>query len=198
MEELIQKIEELKKSKVKGLIDQRIKEFRKLGKGSKEKIFEELCFCILTANFNAERSIKIQKKIGRGFSDLSEEKLAEQLRRFGHRFPNARAKYIVEARKYEDNLNFEREWLVENIKGLGYKESSHFLRNIGFTSFAILDFHIIDILVKNKMIKRPKTLTKKKYLRIEEILKGFGRKINLNMSELDLYLWYLETGKIFK
>jgi N-glycosylase/DNA lyase len=41
-------------------------------------------------------------------------------------------------------------------------------------------------------------MTKKKYLEIEEILKKIGDRLNLNMAELDLYLWYLETGKILK
>ncbi|GAJ17855.1 unnamed protein product, partial [marine sediment metagenome] len=29
-----------------------------------------------------------------------------------------------------------REWVVKNFKGLGYKEASHFLRNIGYKNFA--------------------------------------------------------------
>ena len=53
-------------------------------------------------------------------------------------------------------------------------------------------------MVKNNLIEKPKTMTKTKYLEIEEILKSIGNKLNLNMAELDLYLWYLETGKILK
>jgi N-glycosylase/DNA lyase len=208
MKELVEVINKLKNSKVKEIVDIRIKEFKELGNKSNIEIFKELCFCILTANFNAEKSIKIQKEIGNGFLTLPESVLAKKLKVLGHRYYNTRAKYIVEARKYmnslkeiinsfnnEDNL---REWLVKNIKGLGYKEASHFLRNIGYTNFSILDFHIINILVKYGLIKKPKTLTKKKYLEIEEILKEVAKKLNINLAELDLYLWYMETGKILK
>jgi len=91
-----------------------------------------------------------------------------------------------------------REWIVRNVKGLGYKEASHFLRNIGFTQYAIIDFHIIDLLLKYKLIEKPKTLSKTKYLEIEELLRQIAKKLNLNLAELDLYMWYMETGKILK
>ena len=80
----------------------------------------------------------------------------------------------------------------------GYKEASHFLRNIGYRDFAIIDFHIIDLLVKFNIIEKPKTLTKKKYLEIEAILKKLGDKLHLDMGKLDLYLWYMETSEILK
>jgi len=166
-----------------------------------------MCFCILTANFNAEKSIKIQNEIGECFSNDSEEDLAKKLQELGHRFPNMRASYISESRNCKDMLkrvveslkNDElREWLVKNVKGIGYKETSHFLRNIGFDDFAIIDFHIIDILAKYDLIEKPKALTRKKYLEIEKILKKIAEKSGLNLAELDLYLWYMETGKILK
>ena len=201
-------LEKLKRSEVKELVNTKMKEFKSLGKKSSDKIFNELCFCILTANFNAERCIKIQSAVGEGFCYLIEPKLIERLKQLGHRFPETRGKYIAEAQQHKDTLKrkineFEnerelREWLVENVKGIGYKEASHFLRNIGFTNSALIDFHIIDILVRHKLIERPKTLTRKKYLEIEDVLKTLAQKTNLNLAELDLYLWYLETGKVLK
>ncbi|MEM2083200.1 MAG: N-glycosylase/DNA lyase [Nitrososphaerota archaeon] len=208
MKELIEAINKLKNNKVKEIVDARIKEFKEIGNKSNIEIFKELCFCILTANFNAERSIKIQREIGDGFLTFPEVTLAKKLKDLGHRYYDVRAKYIVEARKYANSLketinsfndeNKLREWLVENIKGLGYKEASHFLRNIGYTNFAILDFHIIDLLAKYGLIEKPKTLTRKRYLEIEKILKEIAEKLNMNLAELDLYLWYLSTGKILK
>ena len=91
-----------------------------------------------------------------------------------------------------------RTWLVKNIKGLGMKESSHFLRNIGYKNVAIIDFHIIDLLERNKLISRPKTLTKVKYFETESVLRKIAEKSDLTLAELDLYLWYMETGKILK
>ena len=207
MEKLIEKIESLKKGEIGKLVNDRIKEFKNINKKSTNELFNEMCFCILTANFNAEKSIKIQNEIGECFSNDSKEDLAKKLQELGHRFPNMRASYISESRNCKDMLkrvveslknNELREWLVRNVKGIGYKETSHFLRNIGFDDFAIIDFHIVDILVKYGLIEKPKALTRKKYLEIEKILKKIAEKSNLNLAELDLYLWYMETGKVLK
>lgn len=207
MQELIQKIESLKKTEIKNIIDKRIQEFKSINKKSNDEIFKELCFCLLTANYNAEKSIKIQNNIGQCFLTDSKEEISEKLKTYGHRFPNARAGYIHESKKCKDKLSeivtFHdkkaiREWIVANVKGLGYKECSHFLRNIGFDDYAIIDFHIIDILVDNNIIQRPKTITKNKYLEIENTLRQLAKKTNLTLAELDLYLWYMETGKILK
>ena len=202
------KVNKLKTGRIGKLVNKKIKEFEAFGRKSSNEIFKELCFCLLTANYDAEKAIRIQKAIGNGFLDLSEADLAKKLKKLGYRFPNIRAKFIVQARKHKDSLkksvfslksdNAMREWLVKNIKDLGYKESGHFLRNIGCTNCAIIDFHIIDILVAHKLIKRPKTLTKKAYLNIEKVLRKMADKLDLNLAELDLYLWYLETGKVLK
>lgn len=207
MNELINKIESLKKTEITNQINNRIKQFKNINKENNEEIFNELCFCILTANYNAEKTIKIQNEIGHYFLTNSKEELSEKLKEYGHRFPNNRADYIVESKKCKDKLKqivkFHdkksiREWLVNNVKGLGFKEASHFLRNIGFDDYAIIDFHIIDVLVNHNIIEKPKSLSKKRYLEIEEILRNIAKKTNLTLAELDFYLWYMETGKILK
>jgi len=210
MEILIQKINQLKESAIKNIIDQRMKEFEELGNKNSNEIFKELCFCFMTANFSAQGGIKIQNEINDGFLHLPEEKLAKRLAELGHRFPNARARYVVLSRKHKDNLKetlqtfpdeiLAREWIVQNIKGMGMKESSHFLRNIGYKNLAIIDFHIVDLLAKHNLIEKPKSksLTPKKYIEIENILREIAQKTNLNLGELDLYLWYEETGKVLK
>jgi N-glycosylase/DNA lyase len=207
MNELINKIENLKNSEIANIIEGRIEEFKNIDKNSNEELFIEICFCLLTANYNAEKSIKIQNEIGECFLSDSKDELSKKLKNLGHRFPNARAEYISQSLKCKDKLNeivqfpdkkALREWIVNNVKGLGYKEASHFLRNVGFDDYAIIDFHIIDILVDNRIIKRPKTITKKRYLEIEETLRRLANKTGLTLAELDLYLWYLETGKILK
>ena len=207
MKELIAKIEALKKTEIQQKINQRIKGFKDINKQSNDELFKEMCFCLLTANFNAEKSIKIQNEIGRGFITDSKEQLCKKLQEYGHRFPNTRAEYIHQSQKCKNDLskivNFHdkkalREWIVKNVKGLGYKEASHFLRNIGFDDYAIIDFHIIDVLSDYNIIKRPKTITKKKYLEIEDKLSTIAKKTTLTLAELDLYLWYIETGKILK
>ena len=145
MKALTNKIESLKKSKVSYIVNKRINEFKNVNKKSDGEIFQEMCFCMLTANFNAEKSIKIQNEIGECFSTDSKDELSKKLKNYGHRFPNTRAEYISESLKCKDKLKeivqFHdkkalREWIVDNVKDLGYKEVSHFLRNIGFNSFS--------------------------------------------------------------
>lgn len=208
MDKLIDNINNLKESPVSDTVRERIYQFSKIKDGSIEEIFVELCFCLMTANCGAEKCIEIHEKIDNKFLILSELDLKRKFKELGYRFPNIRAEYIVEARKkipelkkwLKDTTSDEnlRDFIVKNIKGLGYKEGSHFLRNIGFTNYAIIDFHIIDLLVEYNLIERPKTLTKTKYLMIEELLKNLADKLNLNLAELDLYMWYLETEKILK
>jgi N-glycosylase/DNA lyase len=72
------------------------------------------------------------------------------------------------------------------------------MRNIGFENVAIIDFHIIDILERYGLIEKPKTLTKKNYLYIESVLNELAQKCSVTLADLDLYLWYLETGKLLK
>lgn len=207
MKTLIKQIQSLKKTEISEKINQRIKEFKSINKNSTDELFKELCFCILTANYNAEKTIKIQKEIGNCFLTDSKQQLSEKLKKHGHRFPNNRAEFIIESKKFKNQLRkvirhhdkkIIREWLVKNIKGLGYKEASHFLRNIGFDDYAIIDFHIIDLFVKHKIIEKPNSISKKRYLEIEEILRNIAKQTNLTLAELDLYLWYIETGKVLK
>lgn len=208
MKELITSINALKKTEISQSINSRIKEFSQFKEMDENIIFRELCFCIMTANCSAEKCIEIHEKIGDQFVTLTHLKLIEKFKEYGYRFPNIRSNFIIEARKkkqeVESRLKLKlydtdlRDWLVKSIKGIGYKEASHFLRNVGFTDYAIIDFHIIDVLVKHGLILRPKTLTKGKYLEIENVLKELANNLNLNLAELDLYLWFLETGKVLK
>lgn len=207
MNELVASIQQLQQSSIQKKIQQRIQEFKSIDTGSAEELFKELSFCILTANFNSERTIPLHDRLHPCFCIDTKETLAKKLRAQGYRFPNTRARYITESVVHKKHLpriiqeldhDERRSWLVDTITGIGYKEASHFLRNIGFDDYAIIDFHILDILERYHLIKKPKTLTAKKYRDIEEILRKLAAQTNLSLAELDLYLWYLETGKILK
>lgn len=189
-------------------VKQRMAEFEKIGK-DEETLFRELCFCILTANYKAEGGIRIQKVVGDGFCSLEANELAMRLRGLGHRFPETRARYIDESRRFHGKLTGilqgfrnemeAREWLVENVKGLGYKEASHFLRNIGYNDVAIIDRHILRFLEGKQLIKEIlKTLNKTTYMEIEILLSVIADRLDLTLGELDLYLWYIKTGKVLK
>ncbi len=94
-----------------------------------------------------------------------------------------------------------RDWLARErrIKGLGYKEASHFLRNVGYRGYAILDKHILRSLAELGVIDSPQPpSTRAKYLAVEERLRGFARDLHINFDELDLVLWSMKTGEILK
>ncbi len=185
------------------VIDTRLKEFIVLGEQTNNAWFSELCFCLLTANAQAKKAIAIQEAVGKGFLTLQEQELAALIRAYGHRFHNTKARYIVLARTHKTIKTMlagktsqeAREFLVHSIKGLGYKEASHFLRNVGYTDVAIIDRHIIRFLATYGFIQgMPKTITKKLYFELEELLKKFGIPLN----RLDLMIWYHMTGVVLK
>ncbi len=200
---LINQVKELRKSDVRDVVDSRLEEFE-----NNQEWFSELCFCILTANSKAKSAINIQKEIcNEGFLNFSEAEVRKVIRKNNHRFHNNKTKFILEARKFYDikelikdmSESKAREFIVQNIKGLGYKEASHFLRNVGYKNLAILDRHILNLLKENNYISEiPKTLTKNKYLEIEKIVSKLANKLNMSLSELDLYMWYLKTGEVLK
>jgi N-glycosylase/DNA lyase len=99
-----------------------------------------------------------------------------------------------------DSAFEKRQWLAENVKGIGYKEATHFLRNVGLNEgLAILDRHILKNLKKHGAIRSlPRTLTKKKYLSLERRFQQFAEDIGIPIDELDLLFWSNETGEILK
>lgn len=182
-------------------IKNRLNEFSNVGKDRNE-IFRELCYCILTAGASAELGLKTITHLGDVIFDGTEEEIVAKLKEI-YRFYNIRGNYIFIARNNFKKINIDdenvRNDLVENIKGIAMKESSHFLRNIGKKGYAILDKHIINCLFELNVLdsnKPPKN--KKEYLEIENKMKDFSKEIGIDFDELDLVLWSFKTGKVLK
>lgn len=214
-------------SEKKQEISDRIKEFSRLRNASDERLFYELCFCIMAVQTSGVRSWKTAEK-------LREEKFFEQgqnpekfLREGYIRFHNNKSRHLVEMRsKFPEVLGAlrgveghkaqgaghreegsrargveeAREWLVQNVKGVGWKEASHFLRNTGRTQeLAILDRHILRNMHRFGFADgMPKSLTKNKYLELEQSFIKMSRQLGMKPAELDLLLWAKETGFVFK
>jgi len=209
VESLISQIRDLMADPVARQVEDRIREFKILHSKGNEQWFSELCFCILTANSSARLGMRIQEAIGsEGFLRLPEGELARRLRQLGHRFSELRAHFIVQARGFSQIKDIivgigderqARDWLVENVMGIGYKEASHFLRNVGYDNLAILDRHILRIMHEHRIIEEvPKGLTRRKYLELEAKLQGLSAQLGMPLSKLDLYLWYTKTGAVLK
>lgn len=211
-------IEEIKKLylSIQDEITSRLDEFKRVReKGGGEDVFAELVFCILTPQSRAKTCWDATKKLLSKNLLLkgSKNQILKELD--GVRFKYKKAEYIVEARKQfltEGKISIKsqisqfsevydaREWLAQNVKGIGYKEASHFLRNIGLgENLAILDRHILKNLKSLGVIKEiPGVLSRKRYFEIEKKMKEFAEKVKIPMSHLDLVMWYKETGEIFK
>ncbi len=208
LDEFILKLKSIE-DKAKPFVEERIYQFKALGLyGSEDELFSELSFCVITANWSANGGIKAQDRIGiLGFVNYSQEELAEALSNLGHRFPYKRAEFIVENRRLIGRLRRitslplieARKELVKEAKGIGWKEASHFLRNVGILETAILDRHILRVLKDVDLIdKIPDSWTEKRYLYIEERFKELSFAFNKLPGETDLYIWYLIKGKVEK
>jgi N-glycosylase/DNA lyase len=188
-------------------VQKRLNEFSTNAKRMKDKdLFVELCFCICTPQ---SKATKVAEVINSANVDkllcLEQFKLAEMLRK-NTRFHNNKAKHIINARQYANNLKhldkdsvLAREFLVKHIKGIGYKEASHFLRNIGYRNLCIVDRHVINLMHELKVLDSTTVpSTPKKYLEMEQKIKDYAKKYGYDVDELDLILWSIKTGFVFK
>lgn len=171
--------------------------------------FIELCFCICTSQ---SKAVKVAQVINKDNIDkllnAKQPELAELLRK-NTRFHNNKAKHIIAARKYLPQLaelskdDFDsleaREFLVKNIKGIGYKEASHYLRNTGHKNLCIIDRHVISLMRELKVFPNAKPpSTPKKYLVMEQKIRDYAKSKGYDVDELDLVLWSIKTGYVFK
>ncbi|HTN43871.1 MAG TPA: N-glycosylase/DNA lyase [Nitrospiria bacterium] len=199
----------------RGEVQSRLNEFQQIFKKGDAAIFKELCFCIAAANSSAEMGMKTVDAIQDIVLEADLATLQDRLRH-GFRYKRKRPSYIVHTRDYlKKEHDFKlgrllqsfsdpdarRDFLVFNrdIKGIGFKEASHFLRNIGYRGYAILDKHILNCLAELGVIRRNrKPLNPRRYRRIERKMRAFADRIGIDMDELDLLLWSRKTGKILK
>jgi N-glycosylase/DNA lyase len=196
-------------------IETRLSDFKLVGESGEKRIFEELCFCLLTPQSSAlaaDRAIRHLIHTGLLY-DGSPERITPIISGAGIRFGDNKGRYIVQAREKLigegavlslSNLLVEdskkaRENVVEHIKGLGHKEASHFLRNIGYEGLAILDRHILRTLCETGVIDcYPATISRKTYLELEEKLAVYSERIGIPLDALDMVMWSMKTGRVFK
>jgi N-glycosylase/DNA lyase len=199
-------------------IRSRLREFRDVWRSaSDERLWEEMVFCIFTAGASAKMGLRSVEALRPLLQSGAQHEMTSALVAAGaHRFPNARPGYVIVTRNYlRESCSMRlrerlagyrspterRDWLAKEprIKGLGYKEASHFLRNIGFKGYGILDKHIVRSLYELRVIDSPRPPTSRgKYLETEDKMRQFSRRTRINFDELDLLLWSMKTGEILK
>ena len=198
---------------IKPQIESRLEDFAHIWEtASDEELFRELIFCLLTPQSKAKTCWRAVERLERKcmIEGAGPEEITREL--VGVRFNLRKGEYICLARSIFSSRSLReslagfsdasaaREWLVANIKGLGYKEASHFLRNIGLGGdLTILDRHILKNLALLGVIDEvPASPGRKMYLEIEKKMTRFSNEVNIPMAHLDLLLWYKEAGEVFK
>ncbi len=202
-------------NEMRPMIESRLAHFRGVGKMGGRRLFEELAFCILTPQSKARScDLAVKKLAGSGLLFKGGERQMAAVLARHTRFHNNKAKYLAEARGKLSQGGFAplvkltfcgsekeaREKLVREVTGIGFKEASHYLRNVGRgRTVAILDRHVLKNLVSCGAIpSMPESLTPGKYLEIERQMGHFCRKTGVPLAHLDLVFWAEETGEIFK
>lgn len=200
----------------KAEIRSRLREFEQIRlNGTDTDVWEEMVYCFFTGGCSAKMGLRAIEAVRPLLLNGSQTELAKALTGV-HRYPNARSRYVIASRDHLEreydfrlrdrlfsfNCDMERrDWLVKEkgIKGLGYKEASHFLRNIGFRGYAILDKHVLNCLAELGVIDRPAPPgNRNRYIHVEERLKGLACELGIDFDELDLVLWSMKTGEILK
>lgn len=194
---------ELKKEEIRN----RLLEFRRaFEEADDRRIFRELSFCILSSGAGPKIAGQCVSAMGEKLMDGEENELLGRIEAI-HKYAENASRYIVFTREYlrkehgfllkslvssfEDRVE-RRDFFAKNpgIKGLGYMQASHFLRNLGFSGYAILDRNNLASLFELGITGETKyPLTKKRYLETESAMTEAARGLGISLDEFDLLLW---------
>lgn len=178
-----------------------------------EAIWKQKVFCVLSSQFNAKRAADITDLIVQSvpFFDYAlpiraiEAACFEFLsgRGIGHRFPRTRARQIAlcwfpfsqikdEYQEFIRSCGSEdraRDEIVEVFPGIGLKQASMFLRNIGASkTLSVIDIHTMFYLRTCHGMEIDH-LSAKQYLRAEETLRRAASEHDLELNVFDVIVW---------
>jgi N-glycosylase/DNA lyase len=178
----------------------------------KQRYMYELFFCVMTPQSSAAQCALVAEELERrNFLDVEFDP-TPLLR--GHaggyvRFHNTKARRLLDLRHRggeilrlfdQDYTDKElRDVIADSVDGLGMKEASHFLRNVGRGGVTIVDRHIIRNLIRLGILEAwPANISRKTYREIEQRFENLAAMLGIPHEELDLLLWQRETGFILK
>jgi N-glycosylase/DNA lyase len=196
-----------------------------------KEVFYDLCFCICAPQTTFKSNLLVNKSL-KDFryyeQQIPEKDTARYFNWFGElcvivkpaRFYHNKTRFLIELkRKFRfiyDYISYAkafkapsvllRNWIVENIKGLGMKAASHFLRNQGYEDLAVIDIHILKYFDENWInlhtlgkyniskearwvIVSKEGMTKKIYLELESVFRDIAKDYKLTVAELDAIIW---------
>lgn len=205
----------------KEVIEQRLEEFSELRDASEYRLFKEFVFVILTSQTSAKKAWEAAEQLDSQdlLLDGDRSEIAEVLRDNEVQYEENKASYIVENRQTlsqptlqdptnelkisykidENNLEKTRRWMVENLQGVGWKAASHFLRNIGYSNLAIVSGYISEDLAELGLTESAQQPgNEDEYLEAEEKMRKLAEELEISVEALDLVLWSMETGEVFK
>lgn len=203
-------------------IDDRLRQFEQLRDAGEERLFQELVFVILTSQSSAENAWEAAEELQEKnlLINGNKKQIEKVLSRNEIQYERNKASYIVGNRKKlsqptlsdpskgiklrnrinPENLEKTREQLVDDMKGVSWKGGSHFLRNIGYgNSFGIISGYISKILFKMDMKENPEQpKNREEYMDMEREIQSLAEELEIDVKALDLVLWSMETGEVFK
>lgn len=206
LERLRKEVENLR---LRALVLERVEEFKLNNIADEDVWFRELVLCVLTANSSFVSAYKVLGYVMEEF-DKGTYSFEQVLEERGYRFYELKAKYLKNLVKYRGRIKswikpladrsqaLAREVLANEIYGIGMKEASHFLRNVGYFDLAIVDKHVTRFSINSGLVRPFKTLTRSRYLEIERKLKELAHQLGMSVGILDLFIWHIETGTVLK
>lgn len=206
LERLRKEVENLR---LRALVLERVEEFKLNNIADEDVWFRELVLCVLTANSSFVSAYKVLGYVMEEF-DKGTYRFEQVLKERGYRFYELKAKYLKNLVKYRGRIKswikpladrsqaLAREVLANEIYGIGMKEASHFLRNVGYFDLAIVDKHVMRFSINSGLVRPFKTLTRSRYLEIERKLKELAHQLGMPVGILDLFIWHIETGTVLK
>jgi N-glycosylase/DNA lyase len=178
-----------------------------------DELWKHKVFCILSSQFNAERAARIAEEIVNEipFFDPEYSTLRIEAECFSflsrpdarHRFPKVRARQISQSRFpflqikdcYQEfirsfsNEEEARAEIIELYPGVGIKQASMFLRNIGASkNLSVVDVHVLFYLSVCHDWNTP-SLTPRRYLQAESIMRKDADRRGLDLNVFDTIVW---------
>jgi len=165
-------------------------------KYTKQELDKFMVFCILDTSvpyekcceaFNAlnDAGMTTRKKL-RNHTPLP---IKLELQNVGYRWANQKSKYLYEfAHNDIDLKTASRDEMVKNIKGVGMKLASMFLRNTRGHEYAVIDIHT-DRWLERELKAFDQWKPKMTYEEKEKAFIGFANMLGKSTMELDLEIW---------